>query len=429
MDKTRCRKACERAGESLAGGVSSAARLAHQPLIVTHGRGSRIYDLDGNEYIDYMLAWGPLMLGHAPKAITEAIKTQLDKGTMFGTTFEEEYLLAEEVVKAVPCADLVRFCNSGTESIQTVLRLARAFTGRDKIIKFEGHFHGWADNMFISVNPQPPMGPPQRPWPKREVLGQPEDAAANIIVLPWNDIEILETTLRHEGHQIAAVICEPVMFSNSGIFPRPGFLEGLREATARHGVVLIFDEVVTGFRLSLGGAQEYFGVNPDLCVFAKGFAAGLPMAGFGGRKEIMDLVAKNIMPAMGTYNGNPLCVVGALAALRELARNDAAVIRRINQTGRKLKDGFNQLFGEMDQPLKAVGCDSIFCLISPDLEIKNYRDTLALDQTTMTRFHKEMMDQGVWYMGRGNLMLSAAHTNEDVAETLSRARRILEEWS
>jgi glutamate-1-semialdehyde 2,1-aminomutase len=348
---------------------------------------------------------------------------------MFGTTFEGEYLLAEEVVKAVPCADLVRFCNSGTESIQTVLRLARAFTGRDKIVKFEGHFHGWADNMFISVKPQPPMGPPQRPWAKREVLGQPEDAAANIILLPWNNLEILETTLKQEGHQIAAVICEPVMFSNSGILPQPGFLEGLQEATARHGVILIFDEVVTGFRLALGGAQEYFGVNPDLCVFAKGFAAGLPMAGFGGRKEIMDLVAKNIMPAMGTYNGNPLCIVGALAALRELARDDGAVISRINQTGRKLKDGLNQLFKEMKQPLKTVGCDSIFCLISPDLELTNYRDTLALNQTTLTRFHKEMMNQGVWYMGRGNFMLSAAHTDEDVAETLSRARHILEKWS
>jgi len=428
MDRTRSQMALERAKETLAGGVSSAARIAHQPLIVTHGRGSRIYDVDGNEYIDYMLAWGPLMLGHTPEVVVNAIRAQLDKGTMFGTTFQEEYLLAEEVVKALPCAELVRFCSSGTEAVQTVLRLARAFTGRDKIIKFEGHFHGWADNVYISVKPQPPFGPSRRPWPKREVLGQPADAAANTIILPWNDLEVLESTLRHEGHQIAAVICEPVMFSNYGIMPQPGFLEGLKEMTMRHGIVLIFDEVVTGFRLALGGAQEYFGVTPDLCVFAKGFAAGLPMAGFGGRREIMELVAKNIMPAMGTYNGNALSVVGALAALRELARDQGALIRKINQTGKKLKDGFNRLFEDVNQPFKAVGCDSIFCLISPDIELKNYRDTLALDQTTMTRFHKEMMNQGVWYMGRGNFMLSAAHSDEDVAETLSRARRVLESW-
>jgi glutamate-1-semialdehyde 2,1-aminomutase len=207
MDRTKSQMALERAKESLAGGVSSAARLAHQPLIVTHGRGSRIYDVDGNEYIDYMLAWGPLMLGHAPEVVINAIRAQLDKGTMFGTTFQEEYLLAEEVVKAIPCADLVRFCNSGTEAIQTVLRLARAFTGRDKIIKFEGHFHGWADNVYISVKPQSPFGPARRPWPKREVLGQPADAAANTVILPWNDLEALESTLKHEGHHIGAIIC------------------------------------------------------------------------------------------------------------------------------------------------------------------------------------------------------------------------------
>ncbi|MBW1714172.1 MAG: aminotransferase class III-fold pyridoxal phosphate-dependent enzyme, partial [Deltaproteobacteria bacterium] len=212
---------------------------------------------------------------------------------MYGTGFEGEYRLAEKVARLIPCADLVRFTNSGTEAVHMVLRLARAFTGRQKIIKFEGHFHGWADNIYISVKPEPPPGPDREPRPVIQTPGQAQSVLDDVIVLPFNDLEAVDRVLQDRADQIAAVILEPVMFYSGCILPQPGYLEELRRLTERHGVVLIFDEVITGFRLALGGAQEHFGVSPDLCTFAKGFAAGLPMAGFAGRAEIMDLLATN----------------------------------------------------------------------------------------------------------------------------------------
>ena len=408
--------------------MSSAARLTHQPFFVERGKGSRLFDVDGNEYIDYVLGYGPLILGHAPEPIIEAIQRQVSRGTLFGTGFEEEYLLAEELVRLVPCADLVRFCNSGSEALQFVLRLARAYTGRNKIIKFEGHYHGWTDEIFISVKPTPPMGLPHSPWKKREVAGQPEDAARNLIILPWNDLEIIEKTLIQSPQEIAAIILEPVMFYHGGILPKKGYLEGLRALADHYRVVLIFDEVVTGFRLALGGAQEYFGVVPDLCAFAKGFAAGLPMAAFGGKRKIMDLVASNAVPHMGTYNGNALCVAGALAAVRELTKDDGKAIKRMIALGAKLKEGLNRIFADTGHPIRAVGCDSIFSVISPPSEMRNYRDTLNLDFQIMQRFYNDMMAQGVWFMGRGNFMLSAAHTEEDINQTLSAADRVLKSW-
>ena len=343
-----------RAKGSLAGGVGSAARVSLMPFFASHGRGSRLFDLDGNEYIDYVLAYGPLVLGHAPEPVITAVRNQLEKGTMFGMGFEEEYLLAEEVVRAVPCCDLVRFTNSGTESLHFLLRLARAFTGREKVVKFEGHYHGWTDDIFISVKPSANFGPEKAPIPLRESPGQPSDAPDNLIILPWNDLKIVEDTLSKRGHEIAAVILEPVMFYHGGIPPEEGYLQELRDLTERYHILFIFDEIVTGFRLALGGAQEYFGVVPDLCALAKGFAAGLPLAGFGGRHNIMELVADNRVPHMGTYNTNPLAVVGALAALRELARNDCAALKSMSLRGRELKTGLTALIEKTGAPFSII---------------------------------------------------------------------------
>lgn len=428
MKRERSAAAFERAKKYIAGGVSSDARLSHQPLFAERGYGSMFLDVDGNEYIDYVLAYGPLVLGHAPDVVMEAVRAQLDKGTMFGTGIEEEVLLAEEVVSCVPCVELMRFSNSGSEALHFALRLARAFTGRDKVIKFEGHYHGWLDTIFVSVNPTPPIGLPDAQWKRREVPGQPRDAAENLVVLPWNDIEVVRNVLRRHGDEVAAIILEPVMFYHGGILPRKGYLEGLRELADRYDVVLIFDEVVTGFRLDLGGAQEYFGVTPDLCVFAKGFGAGLPIAGFGGRREIMELVASSTVPHMGTYNANPLSVIGALAALQELGRDNRKALKHMARLGARLRDGFDSLFEETGQPMKTVGCSPIFSVISPALDLVNYRDSLKLDFKIMHRFHKEMMMKGIWFMGRGNFMLSAAHTYENVDRTLESARKTLQSW-
>lgn len=428
MHKTKSKEAFERSKLTHAGGFASVARLFPEPLFIRSGKGSRVIDLDGNEYIDYMLAYGPLILGHCPKVVTDAVIDQLAKGTMFGMGSELEFMVAEEIVKMVPCIDLVRFTNSGTESVHFVLRLARAYTGREKVIKFEGHFHGWADNILISVHPSPPMGLPNAPWVRREVAGQPKNVTENVIVLPWNALEIVEKTLRNCGHEVAAIIMEPIMYGNGGIVPQEGYLTGIRELTQKHGVVLIFDEIVTGFRLALGGAQEYFGVTPDLCAFGKGFAAGYPISGFGGRKEIMELVATNQVPHMGTFNANPLCMAAALAALHELSKDDGRVIQYISEIGAKLRTRLNNLLEKYSFPMKAVGGDAIFVLNSPVLNLRDYRDFLKLDMDFIHHFHQEMLDEGILFMLRGNFMLSAAHNEQDLEQTLDAAEKVMRRW-
>ena len=425
MQPSRGEEAFERSKRSLAGGVGSATRISYQPFFLKEAKGSRVIDLEGKEYIDYMLSFGPLILGHAPQVIIEAIKEQIEKGTMYGTGFEGEYLLAEEVIRLVPGAELVRFTSSGTDAVQMALRLARAYTGREKVIKFEGHYHGWADNIYVSVKPTQPFGLPDSPSPLLETPGQPASVLQDLIILPFNDIDIVEQTLKQSAPEIAAIILEPLMFSGC-IMPEAGYLEGLRRLTEEYGVVLIFDEVITGFRLALGGAQEYFGVSPDLAVFAKAFAAGLPMACYCGRREIMDLIATNTVHHLGTYNSNPLSVVGALASLRELSKDNGRLLKRVSEMGAKLRAGLNRLFEETGQPMRAVGCDPVFSVISPPLELRNYRDSLDYDLNRMARFHGEMMARGIWFMARGNFMLSAAHTEEDIEETLAAARGAIE---
>jgi glutamate-1-semialdehyde 2,1-aminomutase len=337
-------------------------------------------------------------------------------------------MVSEKVVQMVPCVDLVRFSNSGTEALHFVLRLARAYTGREKVIKFEGHYHGWSDEMSVSIKPSPPMGLRNAPWRMRELAGQPENIVDNIIILPWNDLELVERTLKNKGHEIAAIITEPIMFNNGGILPRKGYLEGLRDLATQHGVVLIFDEIVTGFRLALGGAQEYLGVLPDLCVFGKAVGGGYPIAGFGGRREIMNLVANNEVPHMGTYNSNPLCLAAAFATLQELSKNNGKAIRDISEIGARLRTGLNDLFENYGFPARAAGTDPVFTITSPILNLQDYRDYLKLDFDFIHRFHKEMFFEGVWFMGRGNFMVSTAHTKKDIEHTLEVVERVIKKW-
>ncbi len=428
MNRTESRKAFERSRLSFAGGMGSAARSFPEPLFVDRGEGSRVTDLDGNEYIDYVMGYGPLILGHCPPLVVEAVRAQLAKGTTFGAGYDLEFLVSEKVVELVPCIDLARFTCSGSEAVHFVLRLARAYTGREKVIKFEGHYHGWFDEIYVSAKPSPPLGLANAPWKKRETPGQPENAADNLIVLPWNDLQTVERALEARGHEVAAIICEPVMFGNGGIGPVQGYLAGLRQLTASHGVVLIFDEIVTGFRLALGGAQEYLGVTPDLCVFGKGFAGGYPISGFGGRREIMELVATNEVPHMGTFNSNPLCLAAALATLTELSRDGGVAMRRISTLGGQLRSGLDGLFDRHHFPMKTVGSDPIFVLTSPRVDLVDYRDYLKLDFDFMERIHSEMLDEGVWFMRRGNMLLSAAHTEEDAQQTLEAAERVITRW-
>ena len=427
-NRPKSRGVFERTKRTLAGGAGSAARVFPEPLVLERGQGSRIFDVDGNEYIDLLCAYGPLILGHANQVVNDAVIAQIPKGTTYGTSCELEYMAAEGVVKLVPCIDLVRFSCSGSEANHNCVRLARAYAGQDKIVKFEGHFHGTIDDLNISVKPSPPVGLPWSPWKIRHSPGQPENVTENIIILTWNDLDILERTLKHSAHEIAAVIMEPVMCNNGGILPQEGYLAGVRELTKKYDVLLIFDEIITGFRLALGGAQEYFGVVPDLCVFAKAVGNGYPVSGFGGRRDIMELIASNEVPQYGTYNATPLSLAAVVATLRELSKDNGKAIRHASEIGAKIRAGLSNLFQKYDFPMKAEGFDTCFVLVSPVVELRNYRDFLKLDFNVIHRFHAEMMSRGVLYMQRGNMMTSAAHTEEDVAQILEAAEQVIKSW-
>jgi glutamate-1-semialdehyde 2,1-aminomutase len=315
----------ETACRTIPGGVNSTARAQWSgwtpyPLFVNRGTGPRIEDVDGNSYIDYLLGLGPMILGHRPAEVTEAVTRFIaERGTVFALPTADEAVLSEKIVAALPSVDMVRLCNTGTEAVLYATRLARAFTGRTKIIRFEGMYHGFSDGVYWSKHPAiAKAGPDDRPVPVPQGPGLPRGVEDNLIILPWNDADALEATLRREGDAIAAVLTEPVMCNTGCILPRPGYLEAMRELTARHGVVLIFDEVITGFRLGLAGAQGRLGIRPDLSVFAKGLGGGFPVAAMGGRADIMKLVAEGRVSMAGTYTANGIAISAANATLRIL---------------------------------------------------------------------------------------------------------------
>ncbi len=425
----RSRALYERALRTLAGGVGSMARstfagYAPHPLYMERGEGAHIVDVDGNEYIDYLLALGPLILGHRPPSVTKAVVAVLEgTGSMLGTNHALEPELAERVVRAVPGADLVRFSNSGTEAVMMALRLARAFTGKRRIVRFEGHFHGWADAIQWSVRPPiPAAGLERAPRTLPAVPGIPEELADTLIVLPWNRPELLERTLRERHHEIAAVITEPLMANNGCVEPQPGFLRTVRELTEAHGVLLIFDEVITGFRLALGGAQEHYGVRADLATFAKALGAGYPISAVTGRREIMELVARNEVPYLGTYNTNSLVVAAAIAALDELAR--PGTYGRLFALGERLANGLRDEFRRAGIPALVQGPGPVFQLWFTDTPATTYREAVARAKAAFyAAFQQAMLKRGVLFhpSQQEHFFLSTAHTDEDVDRTLEAA--------
>lgn len=413
----------------LAGGVGSNARLTPElgPIYFTRGDGSRVYDVDGNAYIDYILAWGPLILGHCPPAVVAAVKEQLDAGSIFGACVPQEGELARRVCECLPSVDLVRFTNSASEGVHMAIRLARAYTGRSKILKFEGAYHGWYDNILISAHPPAEaMGPEHAPVAVRESLGQPESVLGDILVVPWNHPESVEAALRRHGNDIACLILEPIMCNNGVIPPQDGFLEALRRLTEQHRVLLIFDETITGFRVALGGAQGYYQVMPDLTVFGKGVGGGYPIAGFGGQRQIMSLVADGTVGHFGTYNSNSLCVAAALATLTELMRDGGAIYAEITALGRKLAEGIHESPTESGLFVVIQGPGSFFSALFTDHPVMCYRDTFRLDRGLYSQFWVALLEHGIriWPSARGLWYVSAAHTEADVEETLGAARSV-----
>jgi len=423
----RSRALFERACHSLTGGVSSPVRAkAPVPLYFTNGHGARLIDVDGNEYIDYQLAWGPNILGYNHPRMVEAMRVQAERPYSYGAQHELEITVAERIQSCVPCAERVAFTSSGSEAVQLAQRLARAFTKRPLILKFEGHYHGWMDSVLHSHHPQPElMGPSERPNVVRESVGQVSNSVENVIVAPWNDAEILERLLAEHSEAVAAVIMEPVLCNSGCLMPKPGYLQAAKDLAHRHGALLVFDEVITGFRMALGGAESHYGVIPDCATFGKAVGGGLPLSVVGGRKEIMEQMFTGGVVFGGSFNGNPTSLAGANAALEELSRDDGAAIKRANCTGEKVRAGLQQLSQQHHIPLQVTGFGAAMCLHFTERDkLIDYRDILEDNSARLQRCLYLLMEEGVILVPDGRMYVSIVHDERDVEETLATFARV-----
>ena len=432
LDTAGSARLFEAACKVIPGGVNSTARATWSgwnpyPLFVKSGEGSRLTDVDGNEYIDYLLGLGPMIFGHRPPRVTQAVVDFIQqRGTVFALPTADEARLAQKIIDAVPSVDQVRLCNTGTEAVLYATRLARAFTGRRKIIRFEGMYHGFSDGVYWSKHPSlDKAGPDDRPVAVAQGPGMPKGVEENLIILPWNDAQVLADVIAREGDNIAAVLTEPVMCNTGCILPQPGYLEAMRELTRKHGIVLIFDEVITGFRLGLAGAQGRLGIKPDLSVFAKGVGGGFPVAAMGGRADIMALVANGTVSMAGTYSANGIAIAAANAALDEL--NTPGLYEKLDAVSDELRLGLGKVLQDAGLPAYVVGLGPLMQVWFAKGEIRNYRDAeRRADQEIFRKWWEGMLARGVLFHPGAyeNLFVSTAHTHEDVAKTLDAAKQV-----
>lgn len=408
------------------GGVHSNVRLSMKPfpLFFRKAKGCHLWDVDNNEYIDYALGMGPVILGHANPEVNQQVLASLGEGQLYAGQHAQELKLAQTICEIVPCSQMVRFSLSGSEAVQAAMRLARAATGREAILKFEGHYHGWFDNIDVSVHPdEAQMGPLLRPATVPMSLGQDADAYRCIRVLPWNDLEVAADFLDAHGPEIAAVLMEPIMCNTSVILPHSGFLEKVREHCTKRGIILIFDEVITGFRVGLGGAQEFLGIQPDLAIFAKALANGYPISCLAGSRDLMRLFSEGGVVHAGTFNGNRIGCAAALATLSVLRRNSAEVYAHIRKVGSLLMNGLKKLGTEMREPLLVQGLPSVFhTTFANQREITDYRSYSRCRLDLQAKFVWLLLERGVRIADRGTWFLCAAHTERDIELTLKAAR-------
>jgi len=405
----------ERAQSRIPGGVNSPVRAFRSvggvPRFIARGEGSRIFDADGNSYIDYVCSWGPLLLGHRPPAVMEALREALETGTSFGAPTGGEVELAELIAQAVPSIEMVRLVNSGTEATMSALRLARGFTGRDLTIKFEGCYHGHVDSLLVKA------GSGMATLGIADTAGVPKAFAETTIALPFNSIAAVEKAFAERGDQIAAVIVEPIVGNMGCVPPVPGFLEALRELTARHGALLIFDEVMTGFRVALGGAQQLFGIQPDLTTLGKIVGGGLPMAAYGGRAEIMRKIAPlGPVYQAGTLSGNPLAVAAGLAMLRYLLAHPE-VYETLEARSAQLTS-----WTPPGVTIKRVG--SMFTFFFTPGPVTDWDSAKRSDTARFAEFFHFMLERGV-YLAPSQFeagFVSAAHSEQDIRATVEAAR-------
>ena len=396
---------------------------AELKFLAREGRGGRIWDVSGNEYVDWLMGSGPMVLGHAHPAVTEAVMEAVSQGSTFFTINEKAVLLAEQLCQAVPCAEKVRFTTSGTDACFQCMRAARAFTQREKILKFEGGFHGTSDYAMMSVTPTTAEEYPQAVASSGGIPAAIKDL---MLVAPFNDLETTTAIIESHQQELAAVIVEPLQRI---IAPQPGFLQGLRELTAKHSIPLIFDEVVTGFRLAYGGAQEYYGVTPDLCSVGKIMGGGYPLAAAMGRDDIMSVYDQGLAASdtyvnqIGTLNGDPIGCAAGLATLAELRKE--GTYQRLYAIGQQVRQGLQEVCREEGIAVQSCGEDPIFDVVFSDRPVRNYRDGLAGDTGMMSRFNAGLLARGVLKSWPQKFYPSLAHTNEDIERTLTAFKAVV----
>jgi glutamate-1-semialdehyde 2,1-aminomutase len=421
----------ERALKVIPAGVSTDYRHGTTPTYWSSARGSHMWDVDGNEYIDYLLGLGPHILGHAPAEVEQAVSESLRDGQLFAGQHPRELELAELICRLIPSADRVRFLMTGTEAVALALRLARAATGRPLIIKFEGHYHGWQDGIFVGSHPgYYGRGFPEQGslWP--EAGGQPSDAYRNIVLLPWNDLGALTSFLSEHPDEVAGVIMEPIMCNSAVIEPEEGYLAGVREACDRYGTVLIFDEIITGFRVGLTGAQGHYGVTPDVTTFGKAIGGGFPISCVVGKAGVMDLLGdprvtrEHPLPMHGgTFNSNVPAVAASLTALQILQR--AETYAYLERLGAKLMAGLDEVLSEAGMPHIVQGFPTAFYVDFNDRGPHSLRDIVSLDHSRYHEFVRDLKANGVLTHPRGVWYLSTAHSQKDVERTLEACRACL----
>ncbi len=418
----RSRQYYREAQQVMPGGVNSPVRafkaVGSEPLFLARGAGSKIYDVDGNEYIDYVGSWGPLILGHAPPEILEALRETAARGTSFGAPTVLETEMARLVIDAVPSVEMVRMVNSGTEAVISALRLARGYTGRHKIVKFAGCFHGHGDSLLIKAGSGvTTLGLPDSP-------GVTPGTAQDTLLAPFNDLGAVEALFEQNDEEIAAVILEPAAGNMGLVLPEPGFLEGLRELTRRHGALLIFDEVMTGFRLAYGGAQEHYGVTPDLTTLGKVIGGGLPVGAYGGRKAIMEQVAP-VGPVYqaGTLSGNPLAMASGIATLKRL--QEPGTYEHLERMTSRLVQGIGEAAQKHGVPIYSRQVGSMFCAYFNSDPVTDFETAARSNVRQFGAFFRNLLENGV-YIAPSQFeagFMSLAHSDEDIEKTVDAADR------
>ena len=413
----------QRACKTLATGVSTAFRknVTPVPMYFERGEGPYLFDVDGNRFLDYALAWGPLIVGNNHPRLTQAITDQLASAYTYGAQHFGEIDLAEKMVAAIPSLERVIFSNTGTEAVQASLRLARGFTGKEKIIKFEGHYHGWLNNVLVSNHPSSD----QFGQTVADCGGQPPAEYSLTLTCPWNDLPALEALLEANTGEIAAVLTEPILVNAGSCMPGEGYLAGVIEVCRKHGAVSIFDEVITGFRLALGGAREYFQLEPDLSVYAKAMAGGFSISAVGGRAEIFAAIEDGRTSHFGTYNGNPISIAAARATIEILS--EPGTFDNIHQHGYAIREAIEEAAQNTNHQLVTSGTGSAFHVhFGLKQAPTNYRDVINADQKLGDRFRAAMLERGVYNLPGGRWYVGASHGDNQLQEVKTAIKAAME---